>query len=93
MSKTGMFGEFEEKRLPPDVSRAVDEIADQAGFHDREPAVRPAKRVRGTSRALQSLTMKLHVADAERFIKWADAERLTYRDAFARLLASAKIGE
>ena len=89
----GMFGEFDRREISPEVERVADGIADQAGFLDREASVRPAKRVRGTSRALQSLTMKLHVADAERFIKWADAERLTYRDAFARLLASAKIGE
>jgi hypothetical protein len=88
---SGMFGDFEPKNIPPEVVRAVDEVADQAGFRAREAAVAHAKRQRGTNRALQSLTMKLHVADAERFIRWADKNRLTYRDAFAQLLDSAKI--
>jgi hypothetical protein len=35
---------------------------------------------------MQNFTMRLPIADTERFIRYCERERLTYREAFAQLL-------
>ena len=41
----------------------------------------------GTTDPLHNFTMRLAMRDAEKFIRWCEAERLSYREGFARLVA------
>lgn len=75
------------KDIPAEIERVVDAVSEASGFANREPLKAPPKRKRGTTDQLHNFTMRLSIRDAERFIKWCDRERLSYREAFARLVA------
>lgn len=78
------------KAIPREVEREVDAVADQAGFRHREPLREPPRRRRGTTKQLHNLTMKLDIDDAETFIRYCERERLSYREAFSRLVAAIR---
>jgi hypothetical protein len=84
------FGFEDIASTPPARDRAddrLDQAAAQLGFVSREPLRVPPKRRLGTKKQLHPYTMKLDIDDAEKFIRWAERERLTYREAFGRLVA------
>lgn len=84
-----LFGEFKRKEVTPDISRAVDAVADQAGFRKRSaPSLHPRRQ--RNDREVFSLTMKLYIEDANDFVQWCDQERLTYRDGFNRLMEAMR---
>jgi hypothetical protein len=78
------------KAVPHEVEREVDAVADRAGFRQREPLREPPRRQRGTTKQLHNLTMKLDIDDAETFIRYCERERLSYREAFSRLVATIR---
>ena len=78
------------KAIPHEVEREVDAVADRAGFRHREPTREPPRRRRGTTKQLHNLTMKLDIDDAETFIRYCERERLSYREAFSRLVATIR---
>lgn len=87
---TDFFGGRKAKReIPPEVQREVIEQTDER-FPDRTPHRLPPKRQRGTTKQLHNFTMRLDIDDMSAFIRWADAERLSYREAFGRLVAHLK---
>lgn len=90
----GFFGQPKAtpKAIPPEVEHQVDLVSAEAGFLDREPLKAPPKRRRGTSRQLHNFTMRLHMDDAEKFIRWCEAERIAYREGFGRLVAAIEKG-
>jgi hypothetical protein len=65
----------------------LDEAAAQLGFVSREALRVPPRRRLGTKKQLHPYTMKLDIDDAEKFIRWCERERLTYREGFGRLVA------
>jgi hypothetical protein len=88
MSETDFFGAPKIKReIPPEIERRIDEVSEVAGFRNREPLKPIPKRRLGTNKQLHNFTMRLDVDDAEEFIRWCDRERLSYREAFGRLVA------
>ena len=78
------------KAILHEVEREVDAVADLAGFRHREPPREPPRRRRGTTKQLHNLTMKLDIDDAETFIRYCERERLSYREAFGRLVATIR---
>ena len=85
MSQDSFFGPTGSRTITPEVERAVEKISDIAGFRHLEPPPDPPKRRRGTTQHLHNFTMRLAITDAERFIRWCEAERIVYREGFARL--------
>lgn len=84
---TDFFGGRKTKReISQEIQREVIERTDDR-FPDRTPHRLPPKRRRGTTEPLHNFTMRLAMNDAERFIRYCERERLSYREAFARLLA------
>ena len=78
------------KTIPHELEREADAAADRAGFRHREPPREPPRRRRGTTKQLHNLTMKLDIDDAETFIRYCERERLSYREAFGRLVATIR---
>lgn len=81
------FGPSKSKDIPAEIERTVDEVSEAIGFPNREPLKAPPKRRRGTTEQLHNFTMRLAIKDAEKFIRWCERERLSYREGFARLIA------
>jgi len=90
MSQDSFFGSTGPRTITPEAERAVEKLSDLTGFRHREPPPDPPKRRRGTTQHLHNFTMRLAITDTERFIRWCEAERIAYREGFARLVA--KIG-
>jgi hypothetical protein len=85
---TGFFGDAAiQPPIPQEVMRQADRVADQAGFKYREPPREPPKKRRGSDKQLHSFTLRADMDDVETFIRWTEQERLSYREAFARLVA------
>jgi hypothetical protein len=75
-----------EKKPARDPVQLVDEIAERHGYVSREAPPPRARRQRRPDDPMQNFTMRLPIADTERFIRYCERERLTYREAFAQLL-------
>lgn len=82
----GFFGQPAVRPVTVDDERAVDAAAELAGFAQREPLKPVPKRRRGTRAQLHNFTMRLAVDDVERFIRYAEKERLSYREVFSLLV-------
>jgi hypothetical protein len=87
-----MFGGPKGARyIPPELEREAISLSGQPGLTLRQPPRDPPKRRRGTALQLHNFTFRLHMDDAERFIRWCESERIAYREGFQRLVAM--IGE
>lgn len=85
-TETDFFGGRKSKRdIPQEIQREVIERTDDR-FPDRTPHRLPPKRRRGTTEQLHNFTMRLSINDAEKFIRWCEDERLSYREGFAKLV-------
>lgn len=84
---SAFFGNAAPRQVATEEERAVDLAAEAVGFVNREPLKAPPKRRRGTAEQLHNFTMRLAIGDAEKFIRYCERERLSYREAFAKLVA------
>lgn len=81
-NETNFFGGARKKRdVPPEAELEMRERTDDR-FPDRTPQRLPPKRRRGTSAPLHNFTMRLTMEGAERFIRYCERNRLSYREAF-----------
>jgi hypothetical protein len=64
---------------------AVEDLAEAAGFVDRPVLKAPPRRKRFKGQ-VHNFTMRVFIDDAEAFVAYAERERITYREAFARML-------
>jgi hypothetical protein len=71
------------EQLEPTPVRA---IAEAHGFVERNP-VTPRKRRKGVDEPMHSFTARVTVRSANAFIEWCERERMSYREAFDRLVA------
>lgn len=85
---TDFFGGIKGAReIPAEVERQAVALSDREGFTLRQPMREPPKRRRGTALQLHNFTMRLHMDDMERFIRWCESEKIAYREGFQRLTA------
>jgi hypothetical protein len=70
----------------PEPAAAIDRMADQRGFVSRELPEIAIKRTRGTERTVHQFTMRVRVTDSNRFVKFCESERLSYREGFEKLM-------
>ncbi len=68
--------------ITPELASAA---AAAAGFESRE-ALTPVRRVKDAPLPMQAFNMRLPITVVQRFMRFADAERLSYPKAFALLL-------
>src|SRR4028119_708400 len=68
-----------EGRAPAPVA-AIDRMAENHGFVSREAPEVAIKRPRGTDRTVHQFTMRVRVADSNRFVQWCVDNRLSYRE-------------
>ncbi len=87
----GYFPSPAPRDIPHDLERDGLVVGERHGFVSREPQMEPAKRNRPEKVQLQNMTMRLAIRDATRFVRWCERERMSYREGFSRLLASAKV--
>ena len=86
---TDFFGGLKGIReIPAEVERQAVKLSDDQGFTLRQPMREPPKRKRGTALQLHNFTMRLHMDDMDRFIRWCEQEKLAYREGFQRLVGS-----
>jgi hypothetical protein len=87
-TSTDFFGGLKGMRdVPQDLEHRAVQISDEQGFTLRQPMREPPRRRRGTALQLHNFTMRLHMDDMDRFIKWCEAERIAYREGFQKLVA------
>jgi hypothetical protein len=89
MSKASYFGTQPAASKAPELElvRAVDSAAEQAGFVSRGPTG-PAlmKRRKPVEEPVLSFTARVSQRSGNRFISWCDANRISYREGFDRLI-------
>lgn len=61
-------------------------LAQAHGFVPRDP-VEQRNRKRAPAEAVRSFTTRVNTRDANAFIEWCDAERISYREGFSRMVA------
>ncbi|WP_336490643.1 hypothetical protein [Methylobacterium nigriterrae] len=71
------------------VTREVDQVAEKLGFQSREVPARRKRRI-AVDEPTDQLNLRAAIADINRFVEWCEAERMSYREGFGRLVA--KIG-
>ena len=74
-----------EGRAPAPVA-AIDRMAESRGFVSREAPEVAIKRPRGTDRTVHQFTMRVRVADSNRFVQWCVDNRLSYREGFEQIV-------
>lgn len=85
--KTDFFGGLRGTReIPAEVERQAMALSDREGFTLRQSMRDPPKRRRGTALQLHNFTMRLHMDDMDRFIRWCEDEKIPYREGFQRLV-------
>ncbi|MCB5205152.1 hypothetical protein LH464_22040 [Neorhizobium sp. T786] len=79
--------------VPPQAVEQVEAIAKSRGFVDDQkmPERTLRKNRNGSSVAHTTATMRVVTEDWNAFVAWCDAERMTYKEAFKRLLQAAKV--
>lgn len=73
---------------PQTLAPEIDALSDRLGFVDRAPAptVR-RKKARLVDEPQTSFTMRISVAAANAFVAWTEAEKISYREGFDRLIS------
>ena len=72
----------------PPAPSATRAIAEAHGFTDRDPMpLAPRKRRKPVEEPTYSFTARVSVRSADAFIAWCEAERMSYREAFDRLVS------
>jgi hypothetical protein len=74
-----------EGRAPAPVA-AIDRMAESRGFVSRDAPEVAIKRPRGTDRTVHQFTMRVRVADSNRFVQWCVDNRLSYREGFEQVV-------
>lgn len=72
---------------PAPVAREVDRVAEKLGFQSREVPTRRKRRI-GVDEPTDQLNLRATISDINRFVEWCEAERMSYREGFGRLVAS-----
>ena len=80
------------REIPQELEQQAVRLSDEQGFTLRQPMRDPPKRRRGTALQLHNFTMRLHVDDMERFIRYCEDNRIAYREGFQRLTAQISDG-
>ncbi len=65
---------------------AIDRMAETRGFVSRDAPEVAIKRPRGTDRTVHQFTMRVRVADSNRFVQWCVDNRLSYREGFEQVV-------
>ena len=65
----------------------LDHLSNRHGFVSRQPPDVAIKRQRGTEDTIHQFTMRVRVKASNRFVRWCERERLSYREGFDRLVA------
>jgi hypothetical protein len=65
----------------------LDRLGDRHGFVSRQPPDIAIKRQRGTEDTIHQFTMRVRIKASNRFVRWCERERLSYREGFDRLVA------
>lgn len=81
------------REIPADLERQAVALSDREGFTLRQPMREPPKRRRGTALQLHNFTMRLHMDDMDKFIRWCEREKIAYREGFQRLTAAIQADE
>lgn len=76
------------REIPAELERQAVALSDREGFTLRQPMREPPKRRRGTALQLHNFTMRLHMDDMDRFIRWCEEEKIPYREGFQRLVGT-----
>jgi hypothetical protein len=76
---------------PSPVAREVDRVAEKLGFQSREVPTRRKRRV-AVDEPTDQLNLRAAIADINRFVEWCEAERMSYREGFGRLVAKIDQG-
>ena len=76
---------------PSPIAREVDRVAEKLGFQSREVPTRRKRRV-AVDEPTDQLNLRAAIADINRFVEWCEAERMSYREGFGRLVAKIDQG-
>jgi hypothetical protein len=68
------------------VAREIDAIADRLGFVDRQPVAVVQKKRKTVAEPTTSFTARVSVRSANEFIRWTEAQGLSYRQGFDHLM-------
>lgn len=67
------------------VSAEIDRVGEQLGFRSREVVQRRKRRV-AVDEPTDQFNLRAAIADINTFVEWSERERMSYREAFGRLV-------
>jgi hypothetical protein len=70
----------------PSVAREIDRVAEKLGFPSREVPTRRKRRI-AVDEPTDQLNLRAAITDINQFVEWCEAERMSYREGFGRLVA------
>jgi hypothetical protein len=70
----------------PPVTREIDRVAEKLGFPSREVPTRRKRRI-AVDEPTDQLNLRAAITDINQFVEWCEAERMSYREGFGRLVA------
>lgn len=70
----------------PTVAREIDRVAEKLGFPSREVPTRRKRRI-AVDEPTDQLNLRAAITDINQFVEWCEAERMSYREGFGRLVA------
>ena len=76
---------------PGPVAREVDRVAEKLGFQSREVPTRRKRRI-AVDEPTDQLNLRAAITDINQFVEWCEAERMSYREGFGRLVAKIDQG-
>lgn len=68
------------------VTREIDRVAEKLGFPSREVPTRRKRRI-AVDEPTDQLNLRAAITDINQFVEWCEAERMSYREGFGRLVA------
>lgn len=81
----GNLADIRPEPAPAPVSAEIDRAGERLGFQSREVVQRRKRRV-AVDEPTDQFNLRAAIADINRFVEWAESERISYREAFGRLV-------
>lgn len=79
------FADIQPEPQREPIQREIDRVGEKLGFASREVPQRRLRRAGGSEPTVQ-FNLRAEISDINAFVEWCERERLSYREAFGKLV-------